>query len=100
MLRRQTARRIVDLNDYEEEDEDYLPDVNPFDLKLEFSKEELNQLEEAFNQLVDSEGKISFFEVFHKIENNNTSGKENIVQAILKRIVNFKEVSGDRRVNF
>ena len=40
MLRRQSAIRVGDIDDLEQEDE--LPGVNPQDLRLEFSKEELD----------------------------------------------------------
>ena len=40
MLRRQSAIRVGDIDDLEQEDE--LPGVNPQDLRLEFNKEELD----------------------------------------------------------
>ena len=55
----------------------------------------------AFNLLSDEEGTISYFEVFNKIENyHKRDEEETLVVSILKRIGNFEEIWGDRRVNF
>ena len=55
----------------------------------------------AFNLLSDEDGTISYFEVFNKIEKiHEKDEEETLVISILKRIGNFEEIWGDKRVDF
>ena len=98
MLRRQVALRQADLDP---DAGDGTLDVSPFDLQFEFSQEELDGLREAFDRLADSEGKISFFDTFRKMEDDNiVSNDEKLVYGILKRVIDFSEMWGDARIDF
>ena len=74
--------------------------MEPFEIQFEFSEEEEAGLREAFERLADEEGKISFFETFRKMEDDTLGDKERLVYGILKRIINFREVWGDEKVDF
>ena len=56
-----------------EENEDL--DLGPFDFNFEFSETELLQLKDAYSNFADSEGKISFFEIFHVFAEHNNSNQ-------------------------
>ena len=81
-------------------EEDNQLDVDPFDLNFEFNGMELFQLKESFDSFADHEGKISFYEIFQSFEDEAIQNGEKLVYDILKRIVDFVEVSGDRRIDF
>ena len=75
--------------------------MTPFKLEFNFTQDEIDSLREAFNLLSDDDGTISYFEVFNKIEKyHKNDAEETLVVGILKRIGNFEEIWGDKRVNF
>jgi len=100
-LKRQNVKKLDDIDfDLEYEDDEKL-DVTPFNMEFSFEQDEIDNLRVAFNLLSDEDGTISYFEVFKKIETHHKKDEEEtLVVSILKRIGDFEEIWGDRRVDF